>query len=163
MDVYQYSVLCLYYPLMCYVSLFLLPPFHSCLKALLGYGAEIDLSDAKGCSPMYTALKNSQLDCVDALLKAKPNLTSVTSVSFGTSYYHSIVLPCQQFGQSLLHAAVLCNVESVLRSLLVEMRTNGPLVADIINRQDQDGYTALHLASSNSCKVCTIHTCIKST
>ena len=56
---------------------------------------------------------------------------------------------------TMLHAAVSGNMSDILRRLLVSLRTtlDPNSVSHVINYQDKDGNTALHLAASRGFQV----------
>ena len=52
----------------------------SCVKVLIQFGAEVDLQDSKGQTPLYLALEAGHTDCVQLLLKTHPSLSLLTTV-----------------------------------------------------------------------------------
>ena len=60
-----------------------------------------------------------------------------------------------QYGNTILHAAVLNEQPHILRSLLVKLRCqqDSNSIAEVLNRQNQDGHTVLHVAATEGYKV----------
>lgn len=77
------------------------------VDALVGAGADTNLADGAGSTPLAIAVRMRDARLVQALVPGKPNLASVDSAT-GLPVLHSAVTGCeaQDFGVPLLHALV---------------------------------------------------------
>ena len=116
------------------------------MKILLNYKVDINVQDKDGCTPLYLAIENEHDEVINVLLKAKPNLICINKVCH--IFYIVINNFSIQFGNTLLHIAVLVDNSKVLRLLLVELylSLSEEQFSDIVNKTNNDGYTPLHLS-----------------
>ena len=132
--------------------------FCRCLKVLLDFEADLNISDSDGCTPLYIALQNGHLQCIDVLLRARPDMSCVTKVQIKMIIL-SILNIFIQYGNTVLHAAVQSDLPDILRSLLVRLQytLESSQISNIVNCQNIDGHTALHLAAAEGYKVILVY------
>ena len=131
--------------------------FCRCLKILLDFEADLNISDSDGCTSLYVALQNGHLQCIDVLLRAGPDMSCVTKVQI--KMIISIFNIFIQYGNTVLHAAVQSDLPDILRSLLVRLqyKLESSQISNIVNYQNIDGHTALHLAAAEGYKVAIVY------
>ncbi len=101
------------------------------IDILLQHGADINRCDTEtNKSPLYMAVEMQDYDIATKLLKAKPDLT----------------LRDNAMGETALHTSMrLCNTtrEVMLTGLMLDQTKKNP---QLINAEDKDGNTVLHIA-----------------
>uniref|UniRef100_A0A1D1XE57 Ankyrin repeat-containing protein At3g12360 n=2 Tax=Anthurium amnicola TaxID=1678845 RepID=A0A1D1XE57_9ARAE len=99
------------------------------VQLLLWYDASVAyISDADGISPIHVAAAMGHVGVIEELIRSCPDSGELTDNK----------------GRNLLHFAVDKKRVDIVKYIL---RT--PLLKEMINMQDHDGNTALHLATSN--------------
>lgn len=83
------------------------------------------LKDKEGFTPLHVAAWMGHVDVIHDMLQACPDSAELTDKN----------------GRTFLHVAVNCGHEAVVTYLL-----GSPILAGIVNDQDKDGNTPLHLA-----------------
>ncbi|XP_063225666.1 transient receptor potential channel pyrexia [Bacillus rossius redtenbacheri] len=106
--------------------------FHECVCMLLEHGAEADVRNIRGQTPLHLAAKAQSVDCVETLLKVGGCDVNTLDVD----------------KRSPLHAAVC---RTLLAFEVVEVLISWR--ADV-NAQDKYGYTPLHVAALNELAQC---------
>jgi ankyrin repeat protein len=101
------------------------------LRALLKYGANINVKNKEGISPLLMATKAGNLDCVETLLQVNEIVSNTTQ--------RDIEL-LNDNGKSLLHFAVSHNQVEIV-AMLCEF------AIDLLDWTDKHGNTPLHVAA----------------
>lgn len=96
-----------------------------CVQFLLGHSAEINAQDSKGHTPLMTSASEGSLNSVELLLNMKSDVTLV-----------------DHYGHTALHLACM-NKRSDCALVLIDKAAE----SSIINAQNKEGQTPLHIAA----------------
>ena len=103
----------------------------SVLRALVEYGANVNVTNKEGISPILMATKTGNLSCVETLLQVSQIVSRTT---------HADIELLNKNGKSLLHFAVSHNQVEVV-AMLCEF------AIDLLDWTDKSGNTPLHIAA----------------
>ena len=130
------------------------------IRFLIQSGADMNVQDANGCTPLVFAAQNNQINAVIFLWKSDADM-SVTDTSGDSAHhwaaykglselmgllYHidpHAVNKTDNFGQSPVHLAAMRGNEDVLQFLIEECRAD-------VSVRDRNGHTPLELAIKKS-------------
>ena len=110
------------------MSVIIIFSLYRCITPLLQFGADINLADQSGATPLYIAASNGHLECCRALLKCNARIDTISAVRIRSLVLYRNILVFYPSAKLPKGIVVVCLHKMSIRmsahmSMLVRMMT----------------------------------------